>query len=335
MKKMFYSFCLFILFFYSFAAMAGISPELLGAVDHIYNGSFSTAKTTIDSHIAAHPDDPAGYILKGIANEWYQVVRNKGKALNTAIMEDYQKARELATTALEKDKANLELKALLGNAYMYIAKKQLDGGHKVQAGASLKKSKELMLEVVAKDPNNVQAYFAIGLFNYFAAEVPAGFKWLAMLLGFNGDSEKGLSYIKKAITAPNLSQGDALFMLIYIYSQKRGDYKSALVYASQLYNKYPDNHVFLFDLAEMQHRTKDKINARANFTKFFQCCEKNPSYCNQKYTFLANYFMTWSYMDDKDHENAKKYIGEAVKLNTKKYKDRTADLEKWGAMIGK
>ncbi|OVE80527.1 hypothetical protein BVY03_06100 [bacterium K02(2017)] len=314
-------------------SQASVSPKLLSAVDKIYNAQFSSAKSIISSHISANPQDPAGYIMRGIANEWNQLVNNRGKSLNGSIMGDFQKAKQLAESALNKDKNNIDHKAMLGNAYMYIAKKQLDSGSKMKAGSTLKKAKNLMLEVVAKEPNNNNAYFALGLFNYFADNVPSGFKWLAKLMGFKGNASQGLSYIKKASSNPNLSQGDAKFMLVYIYSQKKGAYKSALNYANQLYRRYPNNHIFLFDVAEMQFRTKDLESARTNFTKFFGICDKKPSKCSQKHKYLANYFMTWSYMDEQDFANAKKYIDKAKQLNTKKYKDRTADLNKWTTIL--
>lgn len=318
---------------FSFSAQAEVSPELLKAVPNIYSGYFGSAKKTINAHIQAHPDDPYGYILRGMSNEWYQLLRNKGKSLNATIMADYQKARRLAEAALEKDKNSIDAKVALGNALMYISKKQIDSGHKMNAGSSLKKSKNIMMEVIKKDPNQTQAYFAAGVFNYFSANVPSGFKWLATLLGFKGNTATGLSYLKKAASQPTLSQGDAKFMLMYLYSQKLGQYKTALQYAQSLHAQYPNNHIFLFDAAEMQHRTGDKVNARQNFEKFLEYCEKNKGRCSQRYRFLANYFMTWSYMDDKDYANAKKYAGPANELNTKRYKDRTRDLGKWMSIL--
>lgn len=317
----------------NFPTHAQVAPSLLGAIKKIYNAQFSAANIEIGQHIQSHPHDPAGYILRGIANEWYQTAMTDGTGLNSVIMADYQKARKLAEEALEKDKNDAGKKTLLGNALMYVSKKNLDMGYRSQAAFTLKMAKNLMEEVIAVEPANAQAYFAVGMFNYFAAKVPPGFRWLANLIGFKGSAAKGLTYIKKAAATPNLSQGDAQYMLVYIYSSKEKNYPAALQYADQLYRSYPDNHIFLFNLAEMQFRTKKVAPARANFQKFFDFCASRSGACSQKYLYLANYFMTWSYMDEQDYKNAKKYHAEAVKLDTKKYADRMADLKKWGEIL--
>lgn len=315
------------------SAFAATPPDLLPAVENIYAANFATAKSTISAYIAVHPDKAYGYLLRGIANEWDQLVNNKGSSLDASIMADYEKARQLAEAKLENDSGNLEKKVDLSNALIYVAKKQIDRGHKVQAGSTLKKASALVQEVIEKNPGHTEAYFAIGLFNYFADNVPDGFKWLAAILGFRGDRHKGLSYIQKAASAPSLTQGDAKFMLTYIYSQKESKYDQALLYAQQLNSRYPANPIFLFDTAEMQFRTKKIADSRANFVKFFAHCETHKGSCAQKYQYLANYFMTWSFVDEKNYKEAKKYLENAIQLDTKKYKDRSSDLKKWSELL--
>lgn len=311
------------------SVQAGISPELISILPNIYSGNFSSSETSIRSYIAAHPNDPNGYIMRGIHTEWVQLIKNKGTTLDAEIAADYEKALAMAEEALAKSPDDDDLKVNVGNALMYVAKKQIDAGRRVQAGNSLKRSTKLMMEVLENNPEHKDAYFAVGLYNFFAANVPSGFKWLAALMGFKGDTNKGLHYLGLATDAEGLFQYDAQFMSVYIYSQKLKQYDVARQYAEKLYTKFPTNPIFLFDLAEMQFRTKKISEARANFSEFFEFCTTNKGQCSQRHEFLANYFVTWSYMDEKDYANAKKYIGKTQQLNTKKYKDRTEDIEKW------
>ena len=317
-----------------FSAYAEVSQTLLGAVQQLYNSNFSSAKKTADNHIAAHPDDPAGYLVRGMANEWYQLARNKGKTLNKKIMSDYQKARRLADAALKKDKNNLDKKVMLGNAYVYISKKQIDTGHKMQAGFSLKQAKNLMNEVLASNPGNQDANFAVGLFNYFAASVPPGFRWLANFVGFKGNRAKGLSHLQKAVSTRSLTQNDALYMLFYIYGRKEGAFSTGLNYASRLYKSFPSNKVFLFNYAEMLFRTKKIQESRGKFQEYFDYCGSHKNYCSRNFLFLSNYFMAWCYMDEKDYAGAKGYLIQAKKLDKKKYKSRTTDIKKWSKKAG-
>lgn len=334
MKKLINALLFLTLATWSSGGVAKTPSELLGAVENIYAANFGAARSTISAYLAAHPDESYGYLLRGMTNEWDQLLNNKGSRLDANIMADYEKARQLAETKLDADPDNNDKKIDLANALIYVAKKQIDQGHKIQSGTALKKASSLMQDVIEKDPANAEAYFAIGLFNYFADNVPSGFKWLAAILGFRGDRNKGLSYIQKAATAPSLTQGDAKFMLVYIYSQKESNYAQALVYARELNARYPANIVFLFDHAEMLFRTKKITEARERFARFFESCSARQAQCPQKYEFLANYFVAWSYMDEKNHAMAKKFLESAIRLDTKKFKDRTADLKKWTQLAG-
>jgi len=332
MRKTLFSVLLGLALLLPFRSEAQVSPELLKAVHLIYNVQFSQANKIIENFVKTHPDDGAGYLLRGIATEWRQFSLNKGKSLNPTIMADFQKARRIAAEKYEKNKS-IENAVLLATAYVYVSKKQIDSGHSAQAGLSLKKAKNLMEPVLQKDPNNMYASFSIGIFNYFSDNVPSGFKWLAKLLGFKGDRHKGLALLKQAAKSPTLTQGDAQYMLLYILSQKEGNYPAALVYAQKLHNRYPNNPVFIFDIAEMQFRTKKIAPARKNFTKFISYCEKNKGRCSQDFRYLSNYFMTWSYIDEKDYNNAKIYLEKAKELDNKRYKDRTSDLKKWTKLV--
>lgn len=335
MKKILLFLLFLMLLGFSFSVWAQIPQNLLQASHHIYSNSFQMARTLIDNHIQKNPEDPSGYLLRGISNEWFQVVHNKGKSLEGAIRSDYKRAEELAEEQLKKDSSNLDKKMMVGNTLMYLAKKHLDEGKKFRAGSVLKKAKKIMEDVVAKEPENKQAYFAIGLFNYFADNVPRGLKWLAALLGFRGDREKGLYYIQKAATADSVMQGDAKYMLVYIYSRKEADYVKALVYAEDLYRQYPKNPIFLFNLSEMQMHNKKDNEARQGFARFLDYCATRKSACEQKYRYLANFFITKSYMNQKNYEMAKRYISKANEQDTLQYKDRTEELRRWVELLEK
>lgn len=316
---------------------AGVSPQLLTAVNHIYNADFSQAGGIINSFIAANPNDPAGYLLRGMAKEWDQVTNNKRGALNSSIMADYEKANSLAEAALTAAPDNLDKKIMLGNTFMYVAKKQVDQGHKFRAGNTLKRAKEIMIEVIEKNPNAYDAYFALGVFNYFAENVPSGLKWLAALLGFKGNKAKGFEYIKKAAENPNLTQGDAAFMLVYIYEDKEHQYETARRYNDLLIAKYPNNPAFQYETGEIVHHAgKPPAEIRTSFEGFLGFCAGKPKgFCNNKYIFLSNYYIAGTFMDEKKYNEAKKHIDAAIPVNDGQYKGFNVDLDLWQGLIAK
>lgn len=315
-------------------AEASLPPALSGVATQIYNADFAAAGASINSYISSKPKDPSGYLLRGMLSEWDQIINNKRKALNPKILADYQKANDLALTAYEADPENVEKMVLLGNTYMYVAKKLVDNGSKMSGGFALKKAKNLMLQAIAKDPENEDAYMALGVFNYFSANVPSGFKFLAGVLGFNGDEAKGLDYLKRAAEQPNLTQGDAGFLLVYVYYDKEKDYAAAERYNDIMKARYPDNPTFQYHTGELVFRQKKYQASRDEFAKFWTFCDGKPKgFCNDKYLFLSHYFMTWGYAQEKNYAAMKSHLELAIKLNDGQYEDRNVDLDLWAGVL--
>ena len=103
----------------------------------------------------------------------------------------------------------------------------------------------------------------------------------------------------------------------------------ALKYASQAYGQYPTNTLFIFDQAEMLFRNKKVAESRVYFDQFFNKCSSLKKGCPQKYEYLANYFMAWGYMDENKFDEAKPFVKKADELDTKRYKDRSSDIDQW------
>jgi tetratricopeptide (TPR) repeat protein len=317
-------------------ANAAMPAELAQAVEQIYNVKFESARATVNTYINRTPRDPAGYIVRGMLNEWDQVVNNKKKALNAIIMADYQKAVDFGEQALEKSPEDAGKMIMLGNAHMYLAKKYVDNGSKMRGGGELKKAKELMLAAIAKDPNNYDAYMALGVFNYFSANVPSGFKWLAALLGFNGNKADGFNYLKKATENKNITQGDAGFLLVYIYSVKEKNYGAALQYNTMLKTRYPDNPAFQYETGELLFHQKNYAQSISTATNFLGFCKsKGQGYCSKKYLFMANHVIAKSYFKQGNIAVIKPFVDEAIKHNEDQYKDRTVDLDLWQGFLAK
>lgn len=317
-------------------AKAAMPAELAQAVEQIYNVKFESARATVNTYINRTPRDPAGYIVRGMLNEWDQVVNNKKKALNAIIMADYQKAVDFGEQALEKSPEDAGKMIMLGNAHMYLAKKYVDNGSKMRGGGELKKAKELMLAAIAKDPNNYDAYMALGVFNYFSANVPSGFKWLAALLGFNGNKADGFNYLKKATENKNITQGDAGFLLVYIYSVKEKNYGAALQYNTMLKTRYPDNPAFQYETGELLFHQKNYAQSISTATNFLGFCKsKGQGYCSKKYLFMANHVIAKSHFKQGNIAVIKPFVDEAIKYNEDQYKDRTVDLDLWQGFLAK
>jgi hypothetical protein len=330
-KKILTAFTFITLFCTAPLAFAKTPAELSSAIDAYMNADFNGGLSKIEGYISSHPNDAIGYLVRGMCREWQGIVLEKKD--DKAVMSDYEKANDLAQVAHDANENDLDSLILLGNTYMYLAKKQVDLGSKLTGGNTLSKSKNYMLQAIAKNPNASEAYLALGIFNYFSENIPSGFKWLAMLMGFKGDAALGQQYIDKAAASPNLTQGDAQFMQEYV-AHKSKNYVKAFSLAQTLSAHYPNNPKFMGDVGEYAERTHNYAASREAYGKYFAQCQKLGG-CSHDTQFLANFFMAWGFIDEKNYAEAKPYVMSAVQLNPGRFKDRNVYLDFWQGLLAK
>ena len=106
------------------------------------------------------------------------------------------------------------------------------------AVAALEKSLEI-------DPANYDAYLGLGLFEYYCSKLTGAVKILAWLIGFSGNSEKGIEYVTKAMTQGRYSEGAAKVFLAYAYIQYEGKLDEGVELAKTLRERYPRNFTFI------------------------------------------------------------------------------------------
>ncbi len=297
-------------------------PALTRGMDLTYNAKFEEAEAVLNAYVASHPNDPMGYIIRGTSLDWKQMVKNLRKTLDAKILADYQQANKLAFLYWDKDQENVDRMVVLGNSYMFLAKKWLDVGKKARAGLILKKCQRHMEDAVKKDPTRFDAYMANGIFNFYAANVPPGLSMIASLLGISGNETEGLNQVKKTAENPNLFQNHALFVLTYMYGQTKKNYAQAQNYLNQLSVKFPQNPHFKFLKGEYAYRTKQYAQSRADFDQFLSFCNANAGDCVQNYLFLAHYFMAAGYVDENNVLGSKPHVEKAAELNVGQFKDR-------------
>ncbi len=298
----------------------GYAPELTKAMDLTYNAQFPEAEAVLNSYISANPQDPMGYLVRGNMLDWKQLVLKLRGNLNQQSLAEYEQANKLAFLMWDKDQGNVDKMITLGNSYMFLSKKWLDLGKSARAGLILKKSQRHMEEAARKEPDRFDAYMANGIFNFYAANMPAGLAIIAKIMGISGDAKVGLELVTKSATNPNIFQNHALFVLSYMYGQSKKNYAMAVLYLNQLSAKFPNNPHFIYQKGEFAYAAKEYEKARQHFGEFNSFCQTHT--CAQPFLFLMNYGIVSSYMQEGRVLEAAPYIEAAEKLNEHHYADR-------------
>ncbi len=98
---------------------------------------------------------------------------------------------------------------------------------------------------LAMDPKNYDAYMGLGMFEYYCSKLSGVTKILAWIVGFKGNSEKGIEYVAKAMNYGRYAEGPAKVFLAYALIEFDNRLDQGVELASSLRAQYPRNYVFI------------------------------------------------------------------------------------------
>lgn len=266
MKRIFSPYLLLILLFGFSAPVPGqqaIKSEILRGLNSYYNFNWSGAENIFNNLIEKYPDDPRGYHYMSSIYFWYYF-SNKDKDDLDRFLEYSDSAIEKAAGKIDTLNDDPDLLYILGANYSYRAMAFTQEGKFLDAVWATKRSESFLKKVIEINPKYYDAYLGIGLYNFALGQIPKAFQWALGIAGMKGDKEKGLNYIREAVSRGVFTRVEAKFYFSQILSDFFADYRGASGYLRDLITKYPDNLLFRYSLAvilikERKLDTADKI----------------------------------------------------------------------------
>ncbi len=256
--------------------------------DALYNLDYQMARKRYQKMTELMPGHPAGYIY--LANNLLLETLNSSRRLSSSLYssasfyaqdadqdkvdperdrqfnELIQKALDVVEEQLQKNPQDPESLYYKGTAFglrtLYsITIKRSFGG----AIGSGKKAIQHQKEVLKHDPNFIDAYLSIGLYEYLVDSLPLLWRLLARLTGVKGSKKEGIKHLEEVADRGKYSSDDARVLLIGIYSREDQP-ELALKLLSYLANKYPRNYLFGVERAAMLYRVGRGAEGERVFT---------------------------------------------------------------------
>jgi hypothetical protein len=240
---------LILLFVSAVISAKPIEPTLIDQqiITLTFNEQYDQAKKICQEQINLNPGSPKYYyyIINTKILEYYQRVaeldpaeRDEGrKTLNKEII-DYC---ENVLDKIDDSKLGLENKFYYGTIHAYLARVYGVDASWWSAFKSGKKAKSIMEEIVKTDPQFFDAYLVLGMLGYYADRMSGITSFIAGVLGFSGDREKGLAHLQLAYEKGKLTFGQSALTLIEVYTSLEGNEYAALPYFESFLNRFPKN----------------------------------------------------------------------------------------------
>jgi tetratricopeptide (TPR) repeat protein len=262
------------------AAERGLSlpPNTNAILHNIYSGRTDLAIPEAQLMQQQYPNHPMGYILEAEARWWkiwwgsaeykYGMTMARHREKTSAD----QPYLDLAAKAYVVSTANLaahetaEMRFYAGMADALSARLyglRGEGRNTARVGV---RARDNMLKAVALDPGLADAYFALGLYNYYVDTLSAMARVLRFMMGIPGGSkEEGIRQLHRAIAEGQLTSAVARFYLAINLHNFDQRYEEALRVISPLRDEYPENPLFHLLQGDLYAKLGRRQEARAEY----------------------------------------------------------------------
>ena len=242
------------------AQLSGL-PGLVRVYDAILDARFDDAAAELKRACGPAPAEACD-VLAATATWWRILIDPGSRALDAQFASEVERAIRSTEAWAKRDPQNAEAHFYAGGAYAARVQWRVLRDEKLAAARDGKRIKQALERAIALDPDLDDAYFGIGLYQYYADVAPAAAKVLRFLLMLpGGDKDEGLARMRRARTRGKLLQGEADYQLhiLYLWYEKRADLAAGLL--ESLADRYPGNPIFPSQLADLQDRYEHDITA--------------------------------------------------------------------------
>ena len=265
-------------------------PQVDTAFDHFYNMDYDRATQEFEKLVEKHPNDAfaVNHLLTAVLmRDLYDTgSMNTGDYTNDSFIgrtprptdpQIKERIKALAHQAEDIEEQQLKANAKDVNAiycrgvtraqfavYTGIVERAWFSALRNAVGA--RHDHERVLEL---DPSFTDAKLVVGTHNYVVGHLPWSVKVAAALAGLNGSTEKGMEYLRDVARDNGENAVDAKVMLT-LFLRREHEYPEAMGYMNELATKYPKNHLFLTEVANLQRSSGQVPEAEATYRKVWQ-----------------------------------------------------------------
>ncbi len=260
------------------------------AFDHFYNMDYERATQAFEKILEKHPDDPfaVNHLLTAVlmrdlydtgamntgdyANDSFigHSPRPTDQKIKDRIKELVQRAETLEEEQLKRNPKDVNALYCRGvtraqfAVYTGLVERAWFSALRNAVGA--RHDHERVLEL---DPQFVDAKMVVGTHNYVVGNLPWSVKVAAALAGLSGSKEKGLEYLREVAKSDGENAVDSKVVLT-LFLRREQQYDEALGYMQDLEARYPRNHLFLTEVANLQRAAGRLAEAEAVYRKVWQ-----------------------------------------------------------------
>jgi len=265
-------------------------PQASAAFDYFYNMEYDRATQEFEKIVERHPNDPAAvnhlltvvlmrnlYETGGMNTGDYTNDSFIGHAPRPSDAKVKQRIKELAHRAEALEERKLKANSKDADALyfrgvtraqfaVYTGLVERAWFSALRNAVAARHDHEHVLEL---DPDYLDAKMVVGTHNYVVGNLPWSIKVAAALAGLNGSRDKGLEYLREVAKSDGENSVDAK-VLLSLFLRREHKYDEALGYMQELSTRYPNNHLFPTEVANLLRSAGRLQESEAAYRKVWQ-----------------------------------------------------------------
>ena len=239
---------LFILFFAinCFAQNNFRDSLITTGINQIYSIKFLKAEKTFNLLNENFPKDPAGDFFLAMIDWWRILLNTTVEKYDDEFIDKLNFEISKCDSILDKDPDNVNALFFKGGTIGFRGRLRALRYSWLKAADDGRKALPIVEKVLTLEPNNNDAIFGMGIYNYYASILPDKYPILKPFMIFmpSTDKEKGIRQVKRTAEKGKYAKYEANYFLMLIYFSDENKPFIANNYAKILTKAFPDNPVF-------------------------------------------------------------------------------------------
>ena len=230
--------------------MAGaISPVDSLILDETFNMHFSRALQLVHKQQVLHPDSPKYFFYEtAIQFSKRPYISHTGpyktrKARHDSLMREIIKVAGPAIDKFADKKLSDDEKMYMAGLYGYRGRAYGEESKWFSTFKDGLKGRRLLDELIKSDSSNYNPRLGIGIFYYYTDRLSGIIGFVAGILGFSGDRERGLKNLKASFQKGTYVKPESAITLLDAYVTFENNERAGIPYFRWMIEHYPDNWV--------------------------------------------------------------------------------------------
>jgi hypothetical protein len=240
-------------------------PTLAAGFHAMYGLDFTSAEKFFADYERQHPADPVGYAAESTGLVFNELNRMKlleaefetdnkkflaqpsappNPQVKERILELSRICRQIAEAKLRDDPIDKEALFALALTYGVLGDYTAMVEHHYWAAVGYgRQGDQFARKLLQRDPEFYDAYVWTGVTNYVYGSLPLSVRWIARLLGLNGDKGTGVANLQLAAEKGGYLRPYAKLLLAITYLREKNKPAAAALLA-ELSSEFPTNRLF-------------------------------------------------------------------------------------------